>query len=190
LNFRRILTDIDVESLLTQILANEDLWQRNTEWTATAKQTVLYAHENIVLRYDRIDPFIPTLNKPPFTVLKAAWPLIQRLAHAVDHDIIGNVMISRMAPGDAIEPHRDTAMAGTRMPDGSIARIPVPSRYQRYQIPLFTAPGVDFICNGERQEMQVGEAWWFDNQQLHSVVNNSSDIRISMIADISSFAFL
>jgi hypothetical protein len=63
----------------------------------------------------------------------------------------------------------------------------VPVYYQRYQIPLSIKPGVVFHCGDEYLSMQPGDAWWFNNQLEHSVTNDSTEDRISMLTDIRPF---
>lgn len=95
--------------------------------------------------------------------------------HAIPGKILGKVVITRLHPGQQIAPHID------KMPDG------MAPYYQRYQVPLQAAPGVWFRCGDEELQMQPGEAWWFDNQLEHSVVNDSAEDRISLLTDIRPF---
>ena len=56
----------------------------------------------------------------------------------------------------------------------------IPPYYQRYQIPLPIVPGVRFCIEDEEVYMEPGSAWWFDNQRLHAVFNNTDQDRISI----------
>ena len=53
----------------------------------------------------------------------------------------------------------------------------------RVHIPIVTNPGVRFTCANETVHMGAGEAWIFDNWQPHSVVNDSDQDRIHLVAD-------
>ena len=194
-NFRLIMEfdPRDLSPLLRQIYAHPELWNSDDAWTNPAKGTVLYAHENIVLRHkSALTLFNHNMNKHAFSVLSEAQPLIKRLMKRVDCENMGQVAISRMQPGDVIEPHSDMTMYTPQHPLPGLKfvheqRVPVPAVYQRYQIPLYAKPGVVFICGDERLEMRPGTIWSFNQELTHSVQNCSDDVRISMIADIRSF---
>jgi aspartyl/asparaginyl beta-hydroxylase (cupin superfamily) len=105
-------------------------------------------------------------------VLTEAHSLIFDLARFVRAERIGRVLISRLPPGGVIAPHQD---------GGAVATY-----YTRYQMPLQSAPGCMFECDGEGVNMRAGEVWWFDNKRTHQVVNNSATDRISMIVDLKT----
>ncbi len=58
----------------------------------------------------------------------------------------------------------------------------------RVHIPVFTNPGVAFICGDEQVHMAAGEAWVFDNWRPHRVENRSDEERIHLVADTSGSA--
>ena len=64
--------------------------------------------------------------------------------------------------------------------------MPWPTYYTRYQMPLQSAPGCIFECDGEKLQMQDGQVWYFDNKKTHSVVNNSATDRIAMVVDLKT----
>lgn len=175
-NFRRVMIGIDVSSLLALVEAHPELWNSDEVFQAAkGPDNVLYATENMVLRYTDQGPLhMPKRhNRPHF------WPEAQKivfdLMHAVRGEHLGPVVISRMRPGEIIKPHID------QMPPGVLPFV------QRYQIPLAASHGVHFICGDEDVVMEPGEAWWFDNQAMHSVVNHSDYDRISLRCDIRPF---
>jgi hypothetical protein len=178
-NFRKILSGIDVHPLLQQIAANPDLWNYDDSWTRFKPGSVaIYDTDSIVLRYNHPTPRGEAQNwdKPAFGILSCAQKIIFDFMRALPGEHLGKIVITRMQPGEEIREHIDA------MPQGW------PVYYQRYQIPLSVLPGVVFRCGGEDLYMQPGSAYWFNNQLLHSVVNNSKDPRISMLADIRPFA--
>jgi hypothetical protein len=170
--FRPILRGIEVGALLRQISENPHLWRRDTEWTAPKHGSAIYDLDNIVLRFNKATP---DWNKPAFKILSAAQPIIFDLMRAIPGELLGKVIITRLRAGRHIAEHVD------QMPVG------VPIIFQRYQIPLAVPPGAIFHCGGESLYLEPGNAYWFDNQQPHSVVNNSDQDRISMLADIRPF---
>jgi Sulfotransferase family/Aspartyl/Asparaginyl beta-hydroxylase len=58
----------------------------------------------------------------------------------------------------------------------------------RVHIPVFTNPGVAFVCGDEQVHMAAGEAWVFDNWRPHHVENRSGEERIHLVADTSGTA--
>lgn len=178
MNFRKVMSGIDPAPLLRQIEAHPELWNNDPSLRVDKAQTALHAVDNITLR--RIAP--PAPGRPPFRnleafgVLDAAQKIVFDLMRAVPGDILSQVLISRMAPGEVIEPHADT------LPPG------FPLTFHRYQVPLSVFPGVRFVCGGEELYMRPGSAYWFDNQAEHSVVNNSSEDRLSMRVDLRPFS--
>jgi hypothetical protein len=171
IHFRKILSDIDVGPLVNQLSQNSHLWNLDDQWTKNKPQSVLQEVDDIVLRYNKS----PDWNKPAFSILAAAQSIIFDLMRAIPGEHLGKVIISRLLPQQCIAPHID------HMPPG------VPPYYQRYQIPLSVFPGVRFHCGDEELYMEPGNAFWFDNQIIHSVVNDSSEPRISMLCDIRPF---
>jgi hypothetical protein len=49
---------------------------------------------------------------------------------------------------------------------------------------LHGLPGAVLKAGDEQINMLTGECFWFDNSQVHEVVNNSADERVSMVVDI------
>lgn len=176
-NFKLILTGIDPGPLLRQMVDNPQLWNNDNEWKANKAQTVLYAQNNITLR--RIFPPFPGVppfrNFDAFSILSASHKIVFDVMRAIPGEILAQVVISRMAPGEVIEPHID------RLPAG------FPLSYHRYQIPLSVKPGVSFVCGDEDLYMEPGNVYWFDNQVMHSVHNNSDEDRLSMRIDARPF---
>lgn len=186
-NFRLVMSGIDVQPLLDQVAAHPTLWNADDAWTrAKGHDCVLYAMNDIILRYmDPTPSHLPKrYNREAFTLLHAAQRIVLDLMRAVPGDALGKVIISRMVPGEVIKPHIDLMpLINPHVP--SLGRIP-PS-YQRYQIPLHVKPGAVFQCGDEKLYMEPGTAWWFDNQIIHSVANDSNEDRISMLCDIRPF---
>lgn len=173
MNFQLIMLGIDVQPLLAQINTNPQLWHTETEWTAKKPQSAIYETENIVLRYNKSsEPYKNDWNRPPLNVLSEAKPIIFDLMKAIQGEHLGKIVITRLKPGEKIDFHID------QMPPG------IPLYFQRYQIPLQVSKGVRFIVDGDEQYLEPGTAWWFDNQKMHSVANDSPDDRISMLVDI------
>jgi hypothetical protein len=172
INFKQVLSNINVEPLVAQLHLNPQLWNTDDSWTKDKPTfAAIYDVDYIVLRFNKS----PEWNRQAFNVLSEAQKIIFDLMRALPGDHLGKVIITRLLPGQVISPHIDT------MPPG------IPPYYQRYQIPLSVSTGVTFHCGDEELYMVPGNAYWFDNQITHSVVNNSDTDRISMLTDIHPF---
>jgi hypothetical protein len=167
-NFRKVLSGIDISPLLNQVLAHPNLWNTDDSWTRNKPNSVLYATDNIVLRYNSGQVW----NRSSLFILTEVRPIIDALMQAIPGEVLGKILISRMTPGQTIAPHIDYWPA------------PGAPFYQRYQIPISVSPACIFRCGDEDLFMEPGNAYWFNNQVEHSVINNSSDVRISMLTDI------
>jgi Aspartyl/Asparaginyl beta-hydroxylase len=170
-NFKKLISNINVNPLLDQLQNNPHLWNESDLWTRGKEGSAIYNTDNIILRFNKS----PGWDKEAFTILSAAQEIVFNLMHVIPGEHLGKVVITKLRSGEIIADHIDM------MPPG------VPPYFQRYQIPLSVSPGVIFKCGDEEVYMKPGEAWWFDNQVTHSVTNNSNEDRISMLADIRPF---
>jgi len=105
--------------------------------------------------------------------LPATWGLIDEV-HRIARLRFGGVgriihaRIGKLRPGGQVPPHRDGR-------DGVIER--------RYQIALQSEAGAELTVAGSAIRLRLGEAWWLDVSQLHSVRNNSRADRIVALFD-------
>lgn len=165
----------NVTPLLHQLYLHPELWNQNTLRTAH-EQSPHSACDDILLRFQAEGSQIiddpECVWYPAADVLTEAHKLIFDLAHVVKAERVGRIIISRLPPGKIIPPHED---------GGACA-----SYFSRYQMPLQSAPGCIFECDGEYVQMQDGQVWYFNNKRTHSVMNNSNTDRISMICDLKT----
>lgn len=172
------MSGVDPAPLLAQIADHPELFGQYNTWTEGKPDSVLtrmgMANNYIELRYNKGHPQV--WNRPPFYVLTEAQGLVFDLMAAVRGEILGRIIISKMAPGDIIKPHVHEVQFG------------LPPIYETYQVPLQVDPGVVFRCGDEDCYMEPGTAWTFPNQVEHAVYNNSGRERISMMVDIRPFA--
>jgi hypothetical protein len=75
-----------------------------------------------------------------------------------------------LAPGAVINEHRDYRLG---WPDGEI----------RVHVPVLTSPDVEFVLDGRRVELAVGEPWYLNLNLPHRVANRSSQNRIHLVVD-------
>lgn len=183
-NFQKIGGGLDTIPLLLAIKRRAALWKEDT-YLRDYPQGPFAQIESIMLRfpvksvketeaevanhlskYDQHE----NIDYPAYALLPEARPLIMNLMHYVGGERLGRVMINKISPGGVIYPHVDTK-AHT-------------DYYSRFHIVLQSQPGVVFRAGEEEIYMPMGEVWWFNNAQEHSVINNSADDRIHMIIDI------
>ena len=183
--FRRVMQGIDVAPLLAKVDAIPEPWPRDPYWELHKKGSVLYAQTNLVLRYMPA----PGHNRPILSDLPEARKILLDLMTTLGGAVLGNVVISRLRPGERIRSHIDKWQHRAFDPVLR-ADYDVPLLYHRHQIPLHVAPGAMFRCGPyekkmtEELHMKPGEAWWFNNQAWHEVVNDSDQDRISMFCDV------
>jgi hypothetical protein len=180
-NFLRLAEGIAVMPLLLAIRRRPDLWDQNTLRT-THPGTPHTRVSDIWLRFNDLEKFRASgeatdlidehesVNYPAYKTLVEARPIVQNLMAFTAGERLGRVLITKLRPGDRIDPHED---------GGSHADY-----YSRFHVVLESHPGVDFRCGDEHVYMAPGEVWWFNNKLEHEVRNNSAGDRIHMIVDI------
>lgn len=189
-NFLKLATAVNYQPLLQDVMRQPHLWNQHRvrTWHQDSAHRAL---DDIVLRYNRFDTGddfveavcsrIDVVNYPALLQLPPARDLIMALMTRVSGEHLGRVFISRIKPGDGIPAHSDRIPpAEEAFPD----RIPPAIYYDRYHIPLQSAPGCIFRCGDEEALMLPGEAWWFNNQLAHEVQNNCAVDRIHLVIDI------
>ncbi len=179
-NFIKIDYTPDIAPLLAALEKQEELWNQHTLRTAYPGS----AHSevsDIWLRFNDFSKYKPedyylifddleSVNYPAWNKLPEAQNLIMELIDKVDANEVGRVIITRMPPGAKITPHID---------EGKYAEL-----YKRYHIILKNNTGSIFRCGDEVLCMETGGVYWFDTSKEHEVINNSNDIRITLIVDL------
>jgi Aspartyl/Asparaginyl beta-hydroxylase len=188
-NFVRIASGINPIGLLHELARQPELWGANNVRTFHPES----AHkliEDIVLRYNKFEPGDDFIEKVCASIdvvdylawhkLPAAQEIVMALAASVKCVHLGRVMITRLVPGSAIPAHSDRI-------EPAELEFPLAPRpavyYERYHVPLASEPGNVFVCGEEDVYMAPGEIWWFNNQLVHEVINNSPSDRIHLIID-------
>lgn len=166
--------EVNVPPLLHAIMRQPELWDAHrlrTEFPGTPHAQA----SDIWLWFNPENSTDPandreTIPYPAWDKLPQARPIIFDLMRAVEASQLGRVIITKLAPGKQITPHVD---------GGAPAEF-----YKRYQIALQSLPGATFKIEDEAVNFASGEVWLIDNRSRHSVINNSNDDRIVMIADM------
>jgi mannose-6-phosphate isomerase-like protein (cupin superfamily) len=187
MNNFHILTTADVNLLLLKIKQNAYLWKEDT-YLRDYPQGPFGEIESIMLRFPEKRVFEQeeelekykngssqfdqheSVDYPAYAVLTEARPIVMGLMALVQGERLGRVMINKIKSGGRIYPHADT-------PEHT-------NYYSRFHVILQSGKGCYITSGDEQLEMKTGDVFWFDNKQVHEVVNNSSDDRISMVIDI------
>jgi hypothetical protein len=179
-NFYKLHEGLNVSAIMAALKVNDGLWDQNTLRT-THELTPHKQVSDIWLRFNDINnddvasciEDAECINYPAFYKLPEAQSVVFGLMGLLRGERIGRCLITKLKCGGSIEPHVDM---------GAPAKY-----YSRYHIVLNGEAGSMFNCGDESVNMRTGEIWWFDNQQEHSVQNNSKDDRIHIIVDIKVF---
>ncbi|WP_217449734.1 aspartyl/asparaginyl beta-hydroxylase domain-containing protein [Cupriavidus taiwanensis] len=178
-NFVKVAEGADVLPLLLAVAQRPHLWNANpirTTHPGTAHAQV----DDILLRFNVVPGNDPAkviddtecINYPALAELPEARALIFGLMAKVQGERLGRCMITRLKPGGRILPHADAGAPATY--------------YERFHVVLLSAPGCVFRAGDEQLHMRTGDVYWFDNEQVHEVVNNSAEDRVHLIIDIKT----
>lgn len=178
-NFFQLAAGLDFGPVLNALARQPDLWNLHTLRT-TYPGSVHCDVDDIWLFFNEergdgdFSAFDDRQTKPypAWDKLPQVRPFIFDLMRRVEGVQLGRVIITRLPPGKSIAPHEDAGAPA--------------SFYTRYQLALQCHPGCVFNAGDESVNFRVGDVWQFDNQQTHSVINNSADDRIVLIVDIKS----
>lgn len=183
--------DLNAVPLLHAVMRQPELWNQNklrTEFPGTphaeADDIWLWFNEirkkdellesmlldNFNTRQSEIANDIQTFSYPAWDALPQARQIVFDLMRATEASQLGRVIITKLAPGKKIAPHKD-------------AGAPV-EFFKRYQVALQSLPGAQFVIEDENVNFQNGEVWLINNKTTHAVYNNSKDDRIVMIVDL------
>ena len=131
------------------------------EWTSIA----LFAPkgENNTFSFSSAD------NEMDETPILESCPYFKKVIASFECPLI-SARLLRLNAGARIKPHRDF-------------KLGYENNNFRIHIPIITNELIDFILNGQRLEMKVGECWYTNVNFIHSVENRSSEDRIHLVLD-------
>lgn len=176
-NFLKVASGVDVMPLLMAIHRQPELW--DTDKVRAEFSNSPHRHVNdILLRFSDtsaadIGDQLVCENTDAMRALPQARQIALLLMARVEGDLLGRMMVTKLAPGHVIYPHSDVL--------GKYANT-----MRRYHIPLQSEPGVVFRADDEHVFMAPGEIWDFNAHAEHEIINNSSADRIHLIVDIRS----
>lgn len=152
-----------------------DHWNR---YAPRREQYVHSAMSDIWVRYNVWENYcgdLAAFNEPHESVwypVAFELPQIRLLVNDVLAHLppveLGGVLITKLPPGCNIDPHVDGGWHAEYYRD-------------KYAVQLKGNADQGFYFEGCSYAAEPGEVYWFDNQQLHWVRNDSSEDRITMI---------
>ena len=166
--FYRLPFRFDAERLATEALSfPESAWRAHPSgYDGNTALILVSAHGG--QNDDLTGPMQPTehlAHAPYFRQVMAAFGTV-----------IGRSRLMRLAPGKVVSDHTDINYYWRS--------------HFRIHVPIVTNPAVRFFCNGKSVHMAAGEAWTFDNWQMHKVENPTEITRIHLVADTVGSAAL
>jgi hypothetical protein len=134
------------------------------------------------VRYNDVEPYIAkgsmegfdnehdSIWYPVAEKLPSVKKVVFDLMRAVDGERLGGILITKLNPGGKIKPHTDKGWHA--------------QYYDKFFVPIQIKKEASFGFKDGDIHAVEGEAWWFDNSNVHWV-NNDTDIdRIAMIVCI------
>lgn len=119
-----------------------------------------------------VDPndVLDTIAYPAWWQLDHCRRAVYDLARRWHATRIGRVVVTSLAPGKQIHPHKDVGLCA--------------QYYDRFQVMIETNERVRFHAGTRAEVFLPGDVFWFDNTQEHFVVNHGETTRIAMIIDL------
>jgi hypothetical protein len=174
MNFKHILSGVDVDELLSQIQSQPELWNKNP--CRLGKHGPHHETQDMFLRYKAetehierndwhgfADAHFAIWNKT-IDYLPAARPIIFDLMAHMEGEILGGVFLYKIEPGCQIYPHTDQGWH--------------PEFYEKFNICLQSNPQTAFHYAEDAMVQEGGDVHWFRNDVKHWVVNEGKNTHI------------
>lgn len=173
--FQKIAT-YDVAPVLSELTDHPELWNRHSQRTK-AMGSPHAASQDIWLRYRAFEELTSPdkYNEPHEAVFYPAWrdlpslhDIVADLYVRVDASRLGGLLITRIKAGNKILPHRDSGWH--------------PEFYNcKVYLPVQANDQCVNYCGDEEMVIKAGDAVSFNNLITHSVDNNGTTDRITLI---------
>ena len=154
--------------------------ERTQAWDLYKARTQQYVHADISdiwVRYNSIDNFrdLESFNDQHESVwypVAYEIPALRFLVNDVLANLppveLGGVLITKIRPGGCVQPHSDRGWHAEYYRD-------------KYAVQIKGNAQQAFCFDNISLSAEPGQVYWFDNQQVHWVTNNSDEDRITMI---------
>jgi hypothetical protein len=180
ISLERVTAGLPTGPLLERILADPELWKKNT-WRQneaggqqdTESIMIRWAAEN---NFSSIRDSVSVVNTDALEELKKeVMPLIIDVAATIDIRSLGRIFIVKLKPGGRVYPHADVGLYADTFERFHIC-LTAPEKF-RYYVQHPTGPISE-------TGMTAGELWWFNHKRVHWAWNGSdTEDRISIVFD-------
>lgn len=168
---------LNVEPMLQALAEHDYLWDQRTGRTEHPDSP----HHGLSDIWCRFAPAGSGANMPHQSIwyedVSGVLPikeLAQELLHTVLDGELGGVLITRIPPGAICKPHRDLGWHALQ--------------YEKIAVQLAGNERQAFCFKTARLVTFPGDVFWFNNQELHWVTNDSTEDRMTAIFCIRPFS--
>jgi hypothetical protein len=164
--------DLGAETLWA-IQSNPQLWDENPERTAHPDSPHHNLHD-IWVRFSadkKADVPHDSVWYPSADIL-GLKPLVYDLCRAVEAEILGGVLLTKIPAGETCKKHIDKGWHA--------------DKYRKFAIQIQSAPGQIFHVDDESLEARPGDVYEFRNEFTHWVTNNTLYDRITLIVCVTT----
>ncbi|WOB06457.1 aspartyl/asparaginyl beta-hydroxylase domain-containing protein [Piscinibacter gummiphilus] len=181
-NFLKVAENVNVTPLLLALQRQPDLFGRHGA-RQYAPGTPHSGMTDVWVRYNDCRPFEAgerpwsefndaheSVWYPEADAIPEVRPVVFDLMAKVQGERLGGVLITKLPPRTAIEPHIDGGWHA--------------SYYDKYYVALKCEKGAVFGFPDGEIHARAGDVYWFRNDVEHWVVNGSEDERLAMIVCI------
>lgn len=166
----------EVDSLVSQLAASPDAWNRYRE-RITMYGSPHTQIDDVWVRYNdfaNFDGDMSRFNGPHESVwypvveqIPAVKDICAEVMALVDGDELGGVLITRVPPGGMVAPHIDRGWHACY--------------YEKFAVQLMGNEDQAFCFEDAELRPVPGDVYTFDNSKLHWVINESNEDRITLI---------
>ncbi len=172
-NIELLLTGVDVSAIYWNLLKNPLLWNQHTGRTDNP-ESPHHGLDDIWVRFGDQERIKDNAPHDAFWYPSAEVLGVKRLCLDLMHHVggveLGGVLITRIPPGATCKPHEDHGWHA--------------KRYEKFAVQIASAPGQAFCFEDESLETKPGDVYWFDNSNMHWVINDTPYERVTMICCI------
>ncbi len=182
-SFFKITDNIDIDALKNNLINHPELFGQYGQ-RKYADKSPHNGMTDIWVRYNDINPYIekgsmegfndehesswyPVINDLPEIV-----PIVFDIMKLMKGERLGGVLITKLPAGEKIDRHEDHSWHA--------------HYYEKIYVPIQNENGAKFCFDDGEINPEVGEAYWFNNNVPHWVINDSSIDRIAMIICIKT----
>ena len=161
---------LDVAAIALELRRHPDVWDAHKN-RATGRETPHAGASDVWVRY------APTWDEgrgphdsvwyPPIDVCPSLRPVIFGVMAMVQAERLGGVLITKIPPGGSVKPHTDAGWHA--------------EYYDKIAVQIESHQQQAFCYEDGAAVTAPGDVYWFNNQAMHWVVNDSPVDRVTLI---------